>query len=92
MHYIKSLRKGGSKNRFCLCRNLRCEFILSITFKAIDSPERLLFKIHPRFFTFAYCLISMPFYTIFKDLAFRSLCLAPNNIDFFLSCPNVYLF
>ena len=29
----------------------------------------------------------MPLYTIFKDLAFRSLCLVPNNIDFVLSYP-----
>ena len=28
----------------------------------------------------------MPLYTIFKDLAFHSLCLVPNNIDFVLSC------
>ena len=36
-----SLPKGGVKKRFCLCRNLTREFILSITFKATDSPERL---------------------------------------------------
>ena len=72
-------------------RNLRREFILSITFKAIDSPERLSSKIHPRYLTFACCLISMPLYTIFKDLAFPSLCLVPNNIDFVLSCPKCIL-
>ena len=33
----------------------------------------------------------MPFYTIFKDLACRSLCLVPNNIDFVLSCPKCIL-
>ena len=82
VHYIKVYVKGGVKKRFCLRRNLRREFILLITFKAIDSPERLSSKIHPRYLTFACCLISMPLYTIFKDLAFRSLCLVPNNIDF----------
>ena len=73
----KSLRKGGVKNDFVYAENLRREFILSITFKAIDSPERLSSKIHPRYLTFACCLISMPLYTIFKDLAFQSLCLVP---------------
>ena len=28
---------------------------------------------------------------MFKDLAFRSLCLAPNNIDLVLSCPKCIL-
>ena len=87
----KSLPNGSVKKRFCLCRNLRREFILSITFKAIDSPQRLSFKIYPRYLAFACCLISMQSYTIFKDLAFRSLCLIPNNIDFVLSCPKCIL-
>ena len=55
-------------------------------FKAIDSRERLSFKIHPRYFTFRCCLISLPLYTIFKDLALPSLCLVPYKIDFVLSC------
>ena len=71
VHYIKVFVNGVLK-RFCLCRNFRREFILSITFKAIDSPERLSSKIHRRYFTFACCLISMPLYTMFKDLAFQS--------------------
>ena len=79
------------KKQFCLCRNLRREFIPSITFKAIDSPERLSSKIHPTCFTFACGLISMALYTIFKDLAFQSLCLVPNNIGFLLSCPKCIL-
>ena len=82
----KGLRKGGVNKRFYRYRNLRREFILSITFKAIDSSERLSFKIHSRYFTFACYLTSMPLYTIFEDLAFQSLCLVPNNIDFGLSC------
>ena len=48
--------------------------------------ERLLSKIHPRYFTFAWCLISVPLYTVLFELAFRSLCLVPNNIDFVLFC------
>ena len=43
----KSLRKGAFKKRFCLCRNLKRGFVLSITFKVIDSPETLSSKIHP---------------------------------------------
>ena len=50
-------------------------------FKAIDPTERHSSKIHPRYLTSACCLISMPLYAIFKDLAFRSLCLVPSNID-----------
>ena len=91
VHYIKVYVKGMLKNWFCLCRNLRGEFILSITFKAIDSPERLSSKIHPGYLTFECCLISMPLYTIFMDLAFQSLCLVPNNIDFVLYCPKCIL-
>ena len=77
VHYIK----GGVKKRFCQCRNLRCEFISSIAFKANDSLERLPSKIHLRYFTFACCFISIPLYKIFKDLEFQSLCLVPNNIE-----------
>ena len=33
----------------------------------------------------------MPLCAIFKDLAFQSLCLIPNNIDFVLSCLNCIL-
>ena len=52
VHYMKVYVKGVLlKSDFCLCRNLRSEFILSITFEAIDSPERLSSKIHPRYFT-----------------------------------------
>ena len=87
----KRLCKGGVKKGFCLCKNLRCEFILSIMFKAIDSPERPSSKIHPRYLTFACCLISMPLCTLFKDLPFQSLCLVPNNIDFFCFVQSVYL-
>ena len=41
--------------------NLRRGFTLSITFKAIDSPERSTPKLHPRYFTYACCLISIPY-------------------------------
>ena len=67
----------------CLCRNLRREFILSIKFKAIDSPD---LKYIPDIWLLHCYLISVPLYTIFKDLVFRSLCLVP-NIYFVLSCP-----
>ena len=60
-------------------------------FKAIDSPERLSSKIHPRYFTFACCLISMSLYVIFKGLSFRNLCLVTNNTDFALSCAKCIL-
>ena len=56
-------RKGFQLNKsssagehFCLCQ--------SIMFKAIDSPERLSSKIHPRYFRFPYCLIPVPLYTM----------------------------
>ena len=75
----KSLHKGGK-----LCGNLLREFTLSITFKAIDSPERPSHKIHSRYFTFACCLISVPLYIIFKDVAFQSLCSATSKIDYFV--------
>ena len=87
----KNLRKGGVKKRFILRRNLRREFTLSITFKAIDSPERLSSKVHPAYSTFTCCLISIPLYAIFKDLAFRGLCLVTNNIDLVFPCPSCIL-
>ena len=86
----KNLRKGGVKKRFCLHRNLRREFMLSITFKVIDSPERLSSKVHPAYSTFTCCLISIPSYAIFKELAFRSLCLVTNNIDFVFALSELY--
>ena len=67
VHYIKVYVKWVLKIDFCLCRNLRCEFTLLITFKFFNSPERLPSKIHLRYFTFGCCLISVPLYTIFKD-------------------------
>ena len=87
----KSLLKGRVKKRFCLCRNFRREFTFSITFKAIDSLDRLWSKIHPRYFTFSYCLIAVPLHTMFKVLAFRSLCLVPNKIGFVFSWPKCTL-
>ena len=76
----KNQLKVGVKKRCCLYRNLALEFISSITFKVINSPERLSSKIHPWYFALACCLISRALYIIFKDLAFQSLCLATNNI------------
>ena len=85
MHYIKVYIKGGVIKGLCLCRNLMHEFILSIMFKVIDSLDRISSEILTRYLTFACCLISVPLYTIFRDLAFQSLCLVSNNIDFVLS-------
>ena len=90
VHYIRVYAKGVLKN-VCLCRNFRRENNLSIMFKAIDSPERLWSKTHPRYFTFSYCLISIPLYTMFKALVFQSLCLVPNKTDFVLSWPKCTL-
>ena len=87
----KSLLNGGVEKRFCLCRTFRREFTLSITFKAIDSPDRLWSKIHPRYFTFSYCLIAVPLHTMFKVLLFRSLCLVPNKIEIVFSWPKCTL-
>ena len=42
-------------------------------------------------FTFSYCLISVPLYTMLKALAFRSLYLVPNKIDFVFSWPKCTL-
>ena len=76
---------------FCLWRNFRCKFTLSITFKAIDSPEKLWSKIHPRYFTFSCCLIYVPLYTMFKALSFWILRLVLNKLIFFVLAKNVHL-
>ena len=47
--------------------------------------ERVRSKTQPRYFSFAYSLISVPLYTMFKALVFRSLCLVPNKIHLVLS-------
>ena len=67
----KSLREGVVKKRFCLCRNLRCEIILSITFKAIDLPERLSSKIRSRCFTFKIIPVKRPFWNLVVILSLR---------------------
>ena len=87
VQYMK-VCKWGAKKRSCQCRNLKREFtLLSITLKAVDLPERLSYKIYPRYFTFECCLISIPLYTMFKDLACQSLWQVTNNTDSVLSCP-----
>ena len=48
-------------------------------------------KIHPRYFTFARCLVYVPLYTIIKDFVSQGLCLVLINIDFDLSCPKSIL-
>ena len=87
----KSLCKEVSRNDFVNVETSVMNLLKSITFKAIDSPERLWSRIHPRYFTFTYCLISVPLYTMFKVLAFQKLCLVPNKIDFALSWPKCWL-
>ena len=90
MHYIRV--KVVVKKRLCLCRNFRCEFTLSITRRAIDSPERFWSKMHPR-----YLLLHIAWFLChytqckFKAVAFRSLCLLPNKIDFVFSWPKCVL-
>ena len=81
----------GCKKRLSLCGNFRHKFTLSITFKATDSPEKFSFKTHPRYYTFVYCSISALLYTMFKALAFLSLSLVPNKINFVLSWPKCLL-
>ena len=87
VHYIKVYVKGGVKKLFCLCRKIRCEFPLSITFKAIDSPQRISSKIHTTYFTwFLYHYIQR-----LRPLAFRSLCLVSTKFILFCLGRNVYL-
>ena len=88
VHYIKVYAKGVLS---CLCGNFWSEFTLSIAFKAIDSPERLWPKIHPRYFTFPYCLISVLLYKMFKALAFRCLFYYQIKLTLFCLGQNVYL-
>ena len=64
------LYKGGVKEQFYLFKNFRCEFTLSITFKAIDSPERYSTKKILYILLYAYCLMSMSLHVLFKNLSF----------------------
>ena len=66
----KSLRKVGVKNRFFPSRIFRRGFTLQITYKAIYSPWTIGSDMHPKYFTFAYFLVSVLLYTNFKALAF----------------------
>ena len=61
-----NLRSAGVKNLFLLYRNLNLEFILLITFRAIDSPDIVSFNIQPKYVTFECCFICIFFYLIFS--------------------------
>ena len=80
----KRLCKGRLEKRPCLGKNFRYKLTFSSTIEAIDSAATLWPKIRRICFT-SYYLITIPLYTMLKSLAFLSLCLVPNKIDFVLS-------
>ena len=86
MHYIKAYAKGVLKTILSMYKFQTQIYFINYTLKVIDSTEKLSSKIHLNNFTFAYCLISVSLYTVFKVLAFRSLCFR-NKIDFALTWP-----
>ena len=95
-HYMHSQRKVGSlyctiiyvkENWGISFGDLNLEFILFITWMAMDSPERVSSKMQPKYVTLEYCFILMSLYRIFSGFDFLILCLLPNKIDFVLSLP-----
>ena len=87
VHYIKVYSKGVLKIGFVHAEisgaNLLYQTLYQLRSKSDYSQDRLWSKIHPRYFTFSYCLIAVPLRTMFKVLEFRSLCLVPKLILFF---------
>ena len=82
-----NLRRGGDKNLFFLYKNLTLLLILFITFKAIDSPERVSSNKQPRYVTVWYCLMCISPYLISKLVTLLSLCFVPNSKHFVLCSP-----
>ena len=87
MHYIKVYVKGLSKNDFAYVEASDVNLLYQLCSKPVIQYPTYFTLV----FTFAYYLISIPLCTIFKDLAFPTLCLVPNEIDFVWSYPKCIL-
>ena len=87
MHYIKVYVKGLSKNDFAYVEASDVNLLYQLCSKPVIQYPTYFTLV----FTFAYYLISIPLCTMFKDLAFPTLCLVPNEIDFVWSCPKCIL-
>ena len=72
---------------FFLSRNLSLEFILLITFRAIDSPDIVSSNIQPKYVTFECCFICIFLYLIFSFGTLFILRLEAKSIDLVLSSP-----
>ena len=82
-----NLWRGRDKNLFFLYKNVGLLLILFITFKAIDSQERVSCNKQPRYVAVWYCLLCISPYVISRLLILLSICFVPNSIRFVLSSP-----
>ena len=90
VHYVKAYAKAILKSFIVYVETSDPNLLYQLRSKPL-SQQRLWSKIDQRCFTFAYCLIFVKLDTMFKVLAFWSLCLVPNKIDFVLSWPKCIL-
>ena len=90
VHYVKAYAKAILKSFIVYVETSDPNLLYQLRSKPL-SQQRFWSKIDPRCFTFAYCLIFVKLDTMFKVLAFRSLCLVPNKTDFVLSWPKCIL-
>ena len=84
-----NLWRGGDKNLFFLYKNLSLLLILFITFKAIDSPERVSSNKQPRYVTVWYCLMCISPYLISRLLTLLSKKGVLKHIMFYVTMLNV---
>ena len=72
---------------FFLIQRLSLLLILLITFKAIDSPERISSYQQPRYFTASYYLICIVLYLTSRLIALLGFSFGANSTLFLLSAP-----
>ena len=86
--YLKwSAKKLRQESFFFLIQRLSLLLILLITFKAIDSSERISSYQQPRYFTASYYLICIVLYLTSRLIALLGFSFGANSTLFLLSAP-----
>ena len=78
-----------SKDLFYQKRYMNLEYTLFITWVAIEPPENVSSRRQPKYVTFAYCLIFLPFYWMFKSYIKLKLLLSKISISLMSLCWNI---
>ena len=91
VHHIKAYSKGMLKNGFVYVEISGANLLYQLRSKPLTHQADFDLKYTQDILLFHIALIAVPLHTIFKVLAFRSLCLVPNKIDFVFSGPKCTL-